>query len=102
MLLSVEEKERIKNEVVTALRSESEVRRVVVFGSFFSSNDPNDIDIAIFQDSNEDYLPLARKYRRLLRNAVAQLPADIVPVRPDPQPSELLSEIMKGQTIYEN
>lgn len=102
MLLTYQDKNRIKHDVVAALRGQEEIRRIVIFGSFASSDDPNDIDIAIFQDSNEKYLPLALKYRRLLRTVIADLPADIVPIRPNPIQSAFLNEILKGETIYEN
>ncbi len=37
---------------------EKEVRKVVIFGSFLTRATPNDLDVAIFQDSDETYLPL--------------------------------------------
>jgi predicted nucleotidyltransferase len=46
-----QEKERIKRELAARLSREKEVRKVVVFGSFLTSATPNDLDIAIFQDS---------------------------------------------------
>lgn len=102
MLLTPQDKSQIKRDVVMALRDQSEIRKIVIFGSFTTSDTPNDIDIAIFQDSNEKYLPLALKYRRLLRSAIADIPADVVPVRPNPLPSAFLDEILKGETLYEH
>ena len=64
MTLSKREKETLKRQVATCLASEPEVRKVVVFGSFLESDNPNDLDIAVFQESDESYLPLALKYRR--------------------------------------
>lgn len=102
MLLTPQDKQRIKREVVAALRQEREIRKIVVFGSFVSSNAPNDLDIAIFQNSDEKYLPLALKYRRLLRPVAPDLPLDVVPIRPSPQPCTFLTEILKGETLYEH
>jgi len=42
---------------VAGLAGFPEVRRVVVFGSFVTSDDPQDLDIAVFQDSDESYYP---------------------------------------------
>ncbi len=64
MTLSSEERERLKREVAACLSGEPEVRRIVVFGSFVTSPTPHDLDVAVFQESDEDYLPLALKYRR--------------------------------------
>jgi hypothetical protein len=53
------------------------------FGSFLTSNDPHDLDIAVFQDSDESYYPLAMKYRRKLRIGVAtRTPQFLPPERP--------------------
>ena len=102
MLLTLQDKLQIKQDVVVALRDEREIRKIVIFGSFTTSNHPNDIDIAIFQDSNQTYLPLAMKYRRLLRSVAPDIPVDVVPVRPHPVPCAFLDEILKGETIYEH
>ncbi len=101
MLLTSQDKAQIKQEVVMALRDEREIRKIVIFGSFTTSDDPADIDIAIFQESDEQYLPLALKYRRLLDHLGSQFPLDVVPIRPAPRPGSFLDEILKGETIYE-
>jgi uncharacterized protein len=102
MLLTAQDKAHIKQEVVAALRDESEIRKIVIFGSFATSDNPNDIDIAIFQDSGDKYLPLAMKYRRLLDRLGSRFPLDVLPIRPDPRPDAFLEEILMGETIYEN
>ena len=102
MLLTPDDKTQIKRDVVMALRDESEIRKIVIFGSFTTSDNPNDIDIAIFQDSSEKYLPLALKYRRLLDRLGSRFPLDVLPIRTDPSPGGFLEEILKGETIYEN
>ncbi|MBN1362345.1 MAG: hypothetical protein JW993_17250 [Sedimentisphaerales bacterium] len=88
-------------DVAACLSREKEVRKVVVFGSFLTSATPNDLDVAIFQDSDESYLPLALKYRRLLRRIADQIPVDVIPVRPNAAASEFLAEIQKGEVVYE-
>ena len=68
MSIAGDSKEKVKQEIAAVLSGFSEVRRVVIFGSFVTSGNPHDLDIVVFQDSNEGYYPLARKYRRTLRN----------------------------------
>ena len=95
------EKEAIKNELIAYLRSENEIKKIVVFGSFIHADDPNDMDVAIFQTSNESYLHLAMKYRGLIRKLAKKIAIDIIPIRPDPGDSMLLSEIENGEVVYE-
>ena len=101
MHLTTEEKDAIKRDVVASLKDEPEIRRIVIFGSFVHSDDPNDMDIAVFQDSAETYLPLAVKYRVRLDRVSERIPLDVLPIRPDPRPSMFLLEIEKGEVIYE-
>ena len=46
-------------DVVRCLAGAEEIKRIVVFGSFLTSDNPNDIDVAIFQGSESPYLALA-------------------------------------------
>ncbi|MGA2093652.1 MAG: nucleotidyltransferase domain-containing protein, partial [Sedimentisphaerales bacterium] len=62
-MISENEKQNLKRELVGCLRTEKEIRRIVIFGSFLNSSDPHDIDVAVFQDSDDQYLTLALKYR---------------------------------------
>ena len=101
MVATSQEKERIKRELAARLSREEEVRKVVIFGSFLTSATPNDLDIAIFQDSEETYLPLALKYRRLLRPIADQIPIDVIPVRANGASGPFLAEIEKGEIVYE-
>ena len=71
-----------------------------MFGSFLHSSTPNDIDIAIFQDSNQKYIALAMKYRKLVRNISKIIPVDILPIKSDAK-GFFIKEIEKGETIYE-
>ena len=81
MVVSSSEKEDVKRQLVACLSREPEVRRIVVFGSFVTEPSPNDLDVAVFQDSDEPYLPLALKYRRILRPLSDRIPLDVVPLR---------------------
>ena len=65
--MTKKEKNIIKNQLKEALSQEDEISKIVIFGSFLKANEPNDIDVAIFQNSTEIYLKLAMKYRRLTR-----------------------------------
>jgi len=67
MILDTQQKERLKQELISCLKDDREIRKIVVFGSFLSNTEPADMDVAIFQDSNQPYLPLALKYRKQTR-----------------------------------
>ena len=88
--------EIIKNE----LSQFNEINKVILFGSFIDSNTPNDIDIAVVQNSNENYLTLSLKYRKVLRNLSKIIPLDIVPIKIDTN-GAFMSEINNGQIVYE-
>jgi uncharacterized protein len=102
MKLSQQDKQGIKRRLVECLSDQAEVRRVVVFGSFVSSPDPNDLDVAVFQDSDETYLPLALKYRKLLRPVADLIPLDVLPLRTSAHPGWFVrDEVLRGEVIYE-
>ncbi len=94
------EKIQIINKLKEILSNEDEVSKIVVFGSFLQSKNPNDIDVAIFQDSREIYLKLALKYRKLTREIARILPVDIIPVKTNAS-GIFLNEINTGEVIYE-
>jgi len=100
-MLSTEEKQLLTRKLVEALSGENEVCRVVVFGSFWYSDDPHDMDVAIFQDSDEKYLPLAMKYRRKTREIARRIPLDIIPLKAGVKNGSFLAEIEQGRIIYE-
>jgi len=77
-----------------------EVRTIILFGSFVNSNHPNDIDIAVIQNSNESFLSLSLKYRKVLRDLSKIIPLDIVPIKQQSK-GRFLEEIYKGQVVYE-
>ncbi len=101
MRLGPTEKRAIQAELVQCLKNEAEVRKAIVFGSFLSAADPDDLDVAIFQDSDEAYLPLAMKYRRLTRSIANRIPMDVIPLRFGVPGGQLVREIQKGQVVYE-
>ena len=100
-MISENEKQNIKRELVGCLKTEKEIRRIVIFGSFLHSHEPHDIDVAVFQDSCDPYLTLAMKYRKRTRDIARVIPLDIIPVRNDASSGFLLDEIRQGETIYE-
>ena len=100
-MFTEQQKQSLKRQLVSLLESEREVCRIVIFGSFLSSNDPQDIDVAIFQDSDEKYLPLAMKYRRKTRDIARSIPLDILPLKAGVQDEIFIDEIERGEIIYE-
>jgi len=101
MILTEKQKDELKKELVSCLSSDDDVKKIVVFGSFVKSNDPLDLDVAVFQESNETYLPLALKYRKKTRAIAKKIPLDIFPVRSDAKDHTFLSEIDRGEVLYE-
>lgn len=93
--------EFIKHELINILKSEKEIIKIVLFGSFTNSKEPNDVDVAIFQNSEESYLNLALKYRKLTRKISRKIPLDIIPIKPNADRSAFLSLIESGEIIYE-
>ncbi len=94
-------KENIKKELIKSLSPEKEIAKIILFGSFIHSDEPNDIDIAIFQTSNDKYLELALKYRKLTRKISKKIPLDIIPIRSNVKNTSFLTEIEAGEVIYE-
>jgi predicted nucleotidyltransferase len=88
------------NTIEKKLSQFSEVNKVILFGSFVKSNNPNDIDIAIVQNSNDNFLTLSLKYRKVLRDLSKIIPLDIVPIKANTN-GVFLEEINKGQIVYE-
>ncbi|MBI5417205.1 nucleotidyltransferase domain-containing protein [Candidatus Poribacteria bacterium] len=101
MKLTKESKEALKKEIKESLSSQKEVNKIVVFGSFVNTDNPNDIDIAVFQDSSEPYLSLAMKYRKLTRKISKKIPLDIIPIKTNVINNWFFSEIETGEMIYE-
>ena len=100
-MFTKQQKQSLKQQLVSLLETEREVRRIVIFGSFLSSHDPHDIDVAVFQDSDEKYLPLAMKYRKKTREIARRIPLDILPLKAGVQGEVFIDEIEQGEVIYE-
>jgi uncharacterized protein len=95
------QKEELKKELVLSLVDQT-ISRIVVFGSFISSDSPHDMDVAVFQDSGKPYLPLAMEYRRRTRTLSRKIPIDIFPVSSHTSEGHsFLKEIEAGETVYE-
>jgi len=100
MKFSKKKKESIKVQIRKMLSNEQEIQRIIVFGSFIDSDNPNDIDIAVFQNSKERYLDLAMKYRKLVRELITTISYDVIPIQINASGS-FLSNIESGEIIYE-
>ena len=101
MILTKQQKDELKRELVSCLKSDKDVKKIVVFGSFIDSSNPLDLDIAVFQESSESYLPLAMKYRRKTRSLAAKIPLDIFPINSKAKNHSFLVEIDRGEVLYE-
>jgi len=101
MDLSNFEKENIKKRIVEKLQLQTEIDKIVIFGSFLKDNSPNDIDVAIFQNSKDNYLHLSLKYRKAVREISKRIPIDIIPILTDKSNDFILYEIGSGEVIYE-
>ncbi len=100
-MINKELKDHIKRTLRRNLSSQKEVNKIIIFGSFVNSMEPRDIDIAVFMDSDESYLSLAMKYRKLTREISKILPLDIIPIKPEAPKISFFDEIEKGEMIYE-
>jgi len=98
--MTKEEKKQLLDTITTKLSNFSEISKIIVFGSFVKSTSPNDVDIAIFQNSQDDFLTLSMKYRKVLRDIAKKIPLDILPIKQNSN-SSFLSEIINGIVIYE-
>lgn len=101
MFLTSEQKAELKESIRHCLCDESEITKIILFGSFVTSDDPHDVDIAVFQNSSQDYLSLALKYRKKIRTLAHQIPMDILPLKAHAADSVFMDEINGGEVIYE-
>jgi len=91
----------LKKQIVASLKGESEIKKIIIFGSFNKSDSPNDLDIAVVQSSSENYLTLALKYRKLIRRVSREIAIDIFPILEKNNNNFFLTEIESGEVIYE-
>ncbi|MDP2301448.1 MAG: nucleotidyltransferase domain-containing protein [Ignavibacteria bacterium] len=93
-------KTEIKKRIVDSLRGQKEIEKIIIFGSFAQSDLPNDIDIAVVQDSSENYLTLALKYRKLVRNISKEIAIDVFPILRKNSNLFFINEVASGEVIY--
>lgn len=91
----------LKSRIVESLKDQKEIMKIIIFGSFNKNEKPNDLDIAIVQNSSESYLPLALKYRKLLRSISREIALDVFPVVENNESFFYINEIEPGEIIYE-
>ena len=91
---------QLKDEIINSLKQEGEIEKIIIFGSFLKTDYPNDVDIAVVQNSTHNYLELALKYRKLLRNVSKEIALDIIPILSKSESSFFRNEIENGETIY--
>jgi len=92
---------QIKQAVVEAMQNEQDIHKIIVFGSFLSSETPGDIDVAVLGKFAQGYLEVATRLRKKVRHIAKILPVDIVPIQEDAPPNRFFQEIQKGEVIYE-
>lgn len=96
------DKELLKQELVASLSGDTQVNKIVIFGSFITSSVPNDMDVAVFCDSAESYLPLALSLRKRVRQLSRKIPIDLLPIRGQfDAKSPFMLVIAKGEVVYE-
>jgi len=100
MYLSIDIKDEMIKLIQNRLVDFSEISKIILFGSFPKSKNPNDIDIAIIQNSKDNYLTLSLKYRKALRELSKKIPLDVIPIKINTY-SSFLEEINQGYVIYE-
>ena len=100
MTISTKRKELIKDRLRDKLSSEEEIEKILLFGSFIKSKNPRNVDVAIFQNSDQQYLPLALKYREMVKEIAEILPVGVLPMRSSARDT-FLDEFEGGEIIYE-
>lgn len=93
-------KKVLKDRIIASLKDQKEIEKIIIFGSFNKSSEPNDLDIAVVQNSKENYLTLALRYRRLIRSISKEIPVDIFPFVNNSDNSFFKNEIETGEVIY--
>lgn len=90
----------LKSKIVNSLKGQKEIERIIIFGSFNRSDSPNDIDIAVVQNSSDNYLTLALKYRKLIRNITKEIAANIFPIVRKNENIFFKNKVETGEVIY--
>jgi len=96
------DKQQIRQQLQAVFVDDSKVEKIMVFGSFFTSESPHDLDLAVFCNSSDDYLTLALALRKKLRGISSIIPIDLVPIAMPYDPTAaFMQEINKGEVVYE-
>lgn len=93
-------KNQMKKEIIRSLKEQPEIEKIIIFGSFNKSDSPNDLDIAVIQNSSENYLTFALKYRKLIRNVTREIAVDIFPIVCQNENCFFHTEVLSGEVIY--
>jgi len=101
MHLDRAKKEFIKQRIADLIKDNDEIEKIIVFGSFNYSDNPNDIDIAVIENTQKDYLTLALKYRKQLREITSYISIDVIPLKNGLEACSFYPEIQNGEVIYE-
>jgi len=100
--MAIIDKYALSKDLVSVLSTDDQVEKIIIFGSFIRSSSPNDMDVAVFCDSKDDYLTLALALRKKLRKLSRIIPIDLLPISIPYDPAALfLQEINKGEVVYE-
>lgn len=96
------DKQHICRQLQSTFVDDSKVEKIIVFGSFVTSDTPHDLDLAVFCNSSDDYLTLALALRKKLRGISSIIPIDLVPIAmPYDSSAAFMQEINKGEVVYE-
>lgn len=96
------DKKQVKDDLIVALKSDDTIEKVIIFGSFAHVSNPNDLDLAVFCNSSDDYLTLVLALRKKLRGISSIIPIDLVPITMPCDPSApFMQEINNGEVVYE-
>ena len=60
-------KKVLKDRIIASLKDQKEIEKIIIFGSFNKSSEPNDLDIAVVQNSKEkkvSYDDIRKKYTK--------------------------------------
>ncbi len=96
------DKQNIRRQLRTAFIDDGTIEKIVIFGSFIDSESPNDLDLAVFCNSSDDYPTLSLALRKKLRDISSIIPIDLVPIAMPCDPlAAFRQEINKGEVVYE-
>lgn len=98
MLITNEEKNKITDMIAEKI-SGPEVKKLILFGSFVESANPNEINLAIISEENLDYISKVAKYRKKIKDLSKKIPVQIFPLLSS-EKIYLHDKIKHGVTLY--